>query len=296
MHPNQANFSCQACGYAFSAPPDFIAQQPTCPKCRTFGKLVAAGPAPAAQRPGPRPAARRAPTPYRPAQQSNEAPVEVSAAAVYGPRKNTKSTINMVILIIVGIGIVGVLYFIVTTLKGDHSERTRKMKEEVLDKKEFEKAIDEQIGKVRSLLAAVPSAEIEETADFTDSMNAIRANGGSTPAWNDAYRPGTPFKSYSFQVRARDQATGKMTIGFVTLLYYTTAQEAEQAEQQLNNELGRRTSHLSTYPDKTMWFLAYSGCNYGGALYEALKRSMSIGRPSNFKQFTDRIGATGEWQ
>jgi hypothetical protein len=291
MQPNQANFSCQACGYAFSAPPDFIAQQPTCPKCRTFGKLVASSPA--AQRTGARPPApRRAPTPYRPAQQpSNEAPVEVSAAAVYGPRKSTKSTINMVILIIVGIGIVGVLYFIVTTLKDDRAEHTRQMKEEVLDKKEFERAIEEQIGKVRSLLATVPSAEVEETPDFTDSMNAIRSNGGATPSWNEAYRPGTPFKSYSFQVRARDQATGKMTIGFVTLLYYTTAQQAEQAEQQLNNELGRRTSHISTYPDKSMWFLAYSGCNYGGVLYEALKRSMAQGKPSGFKQFRNRVGA-----
>jgi hypothetical protein len=42
--------------------------------------------------------------------------------------------------------------------------------------------------------------------------------------------------------------------------------------------------------------LAYSGCNYGGALYEKLKRAMTQGRPSNFKHFTDRIGATGEWQ
>ncbi len=294
MNAGASQFTCQACGHTFMAAPELIARQPTCPRCRTYGKLAASGGRPVAPRRAVRPAAQRQPAHQH--SHHEEAPVEVSAAAVYGPRSNPKSVVKGVLLVVLGLGIVGVLAFIVTTLSEDHAAKSRMQKEQVLDQQSYEQAVNVAIDKTRTLLSNVAGAQVEESSDFSEVMSAIRANGGSAPSAGAALRPGSPVRAQGFLVRTRDQRTGQPVVGFVMLLYYTTAQQVEDAHAQLSRELSSHATHISMRSNKSMWFLAYSGASHGGALYDALKRSMSVGQPVTFKQFTDRIGATGEYQ
>src|SRR5690606_4811917 len=155
LNASSSQFSCQACGHTFMAAPELIARQPTGPRCRTYGKLSAAGGRPVAPRRAVRHAAQR-----QPAQQPAEAPVEVSAAAVYGRRGNPKSVVTGVLLVVLGLGIVGVLAFIVTTLSEDHAARSRMQKEQVLDQQSYEQAVNIAIDKTRTLLSNVEGAQV----------------------------------------------------------------------------------------------------------------------------------------
>src|SRR5690606_1369815 len=71
--------------------------------------------------------------------------VEVNADVAYGQKGNTRALINLVILIVLGLGIVGTLYIIVTSIKGNRAEEQKQEREVVLDTKDFERAIDQSV-------------------------------------------------------------------------------------------------------------------------------------------------------
>lgn len=291
MQPNQPSYyACQACGFAFSAPQEQITRQPTCPKCRTFGKLTgpgiggAAKPV-AARRPG-RPAPRRAPQP-------DGEVVEVSANVVYGSKSGGRSIATTAILIVLGIGIVLTLFFIVKSVQRDQSAQMKREREVAMDTVDFERAINESIAKARATLERLEGAEIIETDDFADAMRAIAETGGSTPRWSSALRPGSPFKAHGFVVRAPDARTGQMVTGCVMLLYYLTADEVAAAHGELRRDLAEASGNFSLRVNEAMWYVAYSGVSHGGEVSDALKRAMTLGPPASFKQFTRRVGASG---
>jgi hypothetical protein len=278
-----ASYTCQACGHSFSADPAIVAKQPTCPKCRTFGKLTGG--------PVRMPAGLRNPAAAKIARR-HEPSVEVSADVVYGKQSNPKSVISGVVLVILGLGIVGLLYFIITTFTEDRAERAKQQKEVVLDKKEFGRAVDDAVSQARTLLASIPEVEIRETTDFTAAMAAIREAGGSAPAWNQGLRPGKPFKAHGFEITAPDKRTGTRVVGFVMLLYYTTAQEVDAAYTELDRELRAHNTNITVHISQPTWFVAYGGASYGGELHDRIRNAMARAQPSSFKQFTDRVGAT----
>lgn len=290
MTSNQPSYyTCQACGHTFSAPVEQITRQPTCPKCRTFGKLTGPGlgrPKGPTRRPGP---ARPCPMP----QQDGE-PVVVSADVVYGRKGTGKSIATTAILVVLGIGIVITLFFIVTSVQRDRSARTKQEKEVAMDTVEFERAINEGIAKVRATLELLEGAEIIETEDFSTVMQAIAQSGGGTPAWSSALRPGSPFKAHGFVVRAKHARTGQMVSGCVMLLYYLTADEVAAAHSELRRDLDNVRGNFSLRVNEPMWFVAYSGVSHGGEVSDALRRAMMLGQPSSFQQFTRRVGASGQ--
>lgn len=301
-----AQYSCKACGHTFTAAPDIIAKQPTCPKCRTFGQLADAQGRPLTQRQnvvrvqhpgagGNAPyAAKGGPVAF---QQADEDYVEVAADVSYGKRTNTKSLINLVVLLVLGLGIVGTLFFIVSVLKEDRSERIKQEKEVVLDPKDFERAVDESVGKVRGLLQSLPDAQVQETTNFSEAIEAIKATGGVPPGWSASPAPGTPFRSHGFVVKmpvADRNNPGKTytSVGFVMLLYYKSAGEVDSAKGEIDRYLAGDTRNYGSFSSPAMWFVSYMGVNYKGELKDALYRAMKLGPPVTYKQFTDRVGST----
>lgn len=303
------NFQCNACGHQFAANPAQIANQPVCPKCRTFGQVVAAGTGAPARKQvvkinhpgaaGPKPTAYGSPVAGFQQSQRGRANddqddvVEVAADVVYGKRKNTKAVINGVILLVIGIATVAVLWLLVSALKEDRGERMKQEKEVVLDQKEFERAVSESISRVRKRLALIPDVEVKETTNFEEALEAITATGGISPGWGaQAPVPGQPFKSYGFIVKTIDPKTKLPLVGFIMLLYYKTAPEVVTAESEIKRFLGNDSRNYMMQTDSTMWFASYGGVNYKGAVYDALRDLQTIAKPSTFKQFTDRMGAT----
>ncbi|MCA8915546.1 MAG: hypothetical protein KDB90_09050 [Planctomycetes bacterium] len=304
MQPGQTStFTCRACGYSFAAAHAAIANQPTCPKCRTFGQLVDASGNPVGGRQnvvrvpaGAAPyAARGGPVSYGDAEQNDY--VEVAADVTYGKRTNSKAIINTVILLGLGLGIVLTLYFIVTSLKEDRAEQQKQEKEVVLDAKDFERAIDESVAKVRNMLAALPDAEVQETTNFEEAISAIRAGGGVSPGWEAPPKPGSPFRSHGFAVKmvvADRNNPGKTHLvqGFIMLLYYKTSEEVERAKSEIDRYLAGDTRNYGSFSNPSMWYAAYMGVDFKGELHSTLGRSMSAGAPASYKQFTDRMGST----
>jgi hypothetical protein len=301
------NFQCNSCGHQFAANPSQIANQPVCPKCRTFGQIVAAGGAPVRKQvvkinhpgaAGPKPAAYGSPVAgFQQSRgagaQADDDVVEVSADVVYGKRKNTKSMVNGIILVVIGLATVAVLWILVSALKEDRSERMKQEKEVVLDPKDFERAVNDSITRVRKRLALIPGAEIQETTNFDEALQAITDGGGVNPGWgSSAPVPGQPFKSYGFVVKTVDPQSKLPLVGFIMLLYYKTAPEVGSAESDLKRWFGNDTRNYMMRTDPTMWFASYGGVNYKGAVYDALIDIQTIGKPSSYKQFTDRVGAT----
>lgn len=300
MQPAQAQYTCQACGHVFAGSPEIVSKQPTCPKCRTFGKL--AGPGIGARKqvvkvthPG-----ASGGTPYRAAGgpvapnygAQDDGPVEVSADVAYGKRSNPKAVMNTVLLVVIGIGIVITLYFIVTTLKEDRSAIKKQEIEEVLDKKDFERAVDEAVKKSREALTRVEGAEVKETTNFDQAMIAIAQAGGDTPQWKSGLQPGSPFKAHGFIITAKDKKTGKMVTGFVMLLYYLKGEDAKAAHTELGRHLDGLKRNFSLKLNSDLWFVTYSGASHGGEVYDAVITAMNIGHPATFKQFTRRTGST----
>ena len=312
MQPSQpSHFTCKACGHSFAGSWDVISKQPTCPKCRTFGQLVDAKGQPVSgrqnvvrvQHPG---AGGKAPMRGQGGpvgfngghqagySQYEDDVVEVNANVAYGERTNKKSLMTMVILIVLGLGIVGTLGFIVSVLS-DSSARDAELKKErevVLDPKDFERAVDDSVAKVRTLLNNVPDAEVQETTNLDEALKAIQDTGGTPPTWTAPPAPGTPFRTHGFLIKAKDQRTGLPVVGFVMLLYYKTAAEVEQARAEVDRHLGGDTRNYSIHTNPAMWFAAYSGVNYKGVVKDALTNAMRLGAPASYKQFTDRVGAT----
>lgn len=307
MQPGKtAQYSCRACGHTFAAAPDIIARQPTCPKCRTFGQLSDAGDRPVnarqnvvrVQHPGAGGSApyrgQGGPVSYG---QADNDYVEVAADVSYGKRTNTRAIINMVILIVLGLGIAGTMFFIVSVLQEDRSARLKQEKEEVLDPKEFERAVDESVEKVRTLLKGVKGAQVQETTNFDEALSAIEAAGGVSPGWSAAPAPGSPFRSHGFVVKMQVEDRmnpGKFynVVGFVMLLYYKSANEVGNAKSEIDRYLSGDARNYGTFSNPAMWFVAYTGVNYKGELKDALDRAMKLGPPATYRQFTDRVGST----
>jgi len=291
MQPSQTQiYTCQACGHQFPAVPEVIAKQPTCPKCKTFGKLVGPGGAPVSTKRqvvkvggagGP-------PRPQGPARSEGEV-VEVSADVAYGTRRNNKALINGAITIALGIGIIVTMFLIVKTLQSDHTETQRQMREEVMDVAEFEKAIDASLTNVRAALNRVENGTVREAANLDAVMDAISQAGGDRPVGNMPLRPGSPVRVHTFVIEAPDKRTGKPVTGFVVLLYYRNADEVGRA----NVEIERALKDVRSYSfrvDPTLWYAAYMGVSYGGETSDALRRSMMLGAPASFEQFKKRTG------
>jgi hypothetical protein len=286
---NQATqtYLCQACGHVFDAQPQVIAKQPTCPACKTFGKLSAAPhkPAPAAA-PGP----RRAPGPARrPMPQRSHDVVEVSADAHYGTRRNPKTVINTILILGLGMGMIVTLYLIVTRLDAGRAEHKRQMMEEVLNVDDFEAAIDRALDDVRVTLNRVPDARVQESTDVTSAMQAIAAAGHSNPTSGMPMRPGSPLRVHAFSVTAPHERTGTPVSGLVVLLYYRTSEEAASAGNTVANELDGLTSY-SFRTDPNLWYVGYFGVSHGGALLDALRAAMARGRPTTSQQVRERTG------
>ena len=291
-------FTCQACGHQFQSAWQLVAQQPTCPRCRTYGRItgpngapVVLPPAPAAA-PVPRPMGgpvRRVPRPRR--AQAGEV-VQVHASVAYGHKQGNKALVTTLIALGLGLGCIVVLYFIVTTLAKGSQQQEQQRREVVQDPRDFERAIDESVGKVRKLLENIPRAEVRESTDISEVLELIRLSGSSAPAWDQPPRPGQPFKSAAFVVSGRHENTGEPDAGFVMLLYYKTLPEFTKAAEEISSQINMNTRNFSLTVNKDLWYVAYSGSPYGGRMFDALKNARDLGKPSSFRQFTDRVGST----
>jgi hypothetical protein len=301
MQQAHETFTCNACGHQFTGARAQLEQQPTCPKCRTFGQIVGEdGKSISARRnvvkmqhPGPGgnapyAAARGGPVGYE--DHDEDGYVEVAAEVTYGQRTNTKNIINIVIMLALGIGIIITLFFIVTTLQEDRSEQIRQEREIVLDKAAFEEAIDTSVGNAKTALQRVEGAQVQESTNFDEAIQAIITAGGSSPNWEAPPRPGNPFRVQGFTVT--HEYKGAQVKGFVMLLYYETAEEVGQAQFQLNKYFDKEMTHYGIKVNSSMWYVAYMGVSHGGPMRDALKTAMDVGAPSTFKQFTDRVGGT----
>ena len=164
MQQQNEAFTCNACGHQFTGMRAQLQQQPTCPRCRTFGQIVderghslsgrqnvvkVKHPGPGAK---PYAQARGGPVGYD--DYEDEGYVEVAADVSYGQRTNKKAIVNAAIMVALGIGIIFTLYFIVTTLQEDRSEQARQEREIVLDEAKFEEAIDTAVGNAKTALGA----------------------------------------------------------------------------------------------------------------------------------------------
>ncbi|MCB9894975.1 MAG: hypothetical protein H6839_11040 [Planctomycetes bacterium] len=304
MQPGQTStFTCRACGHSFSGPYNAVANQPTCPKCRTFGQLVDANGRPLGARQnvvrvpagGAPYAAQGGPVNY--GQPEERDYVEVAADVTYGKRSNTKALINTFMLIGLGLGICITLYFIVTTLKSDRAEQQKQEREVVLDSKDFERAIDESVDKVRNMLKALPDSEVQETTNFEEAINAIKAGGGVAPGWEAPPKPGSPFRSHGFAVKMvvpdrNNPGKTHLVQGFIMLLYYKTSEEVDRAKSDIDRYLSGDTRNYGSFSNPSMWYAAYMGVDFKGELHSTLGRAMSAGAPASYKQFTDRMGST----
>jgi hypothetical protein len=297
MQGQPSQFTCKACGHTFAGEWDVIANQPTCPKCRTFGQLVDEdGNAPGARRNVvrvPHPGAGAAPYggPVANADYENDY-VEVAADVAYGQKRNTKALINGLILVGLGLGIVITLWVIVSALSTDQSEKVRQEREVVLDVKDFERAIDEAQERARNIMGSVEGAEVRPTTNFSEAENAIVANGGTMPSWNAAPAPGQPFRAHGFLVSAPDPRTGIEVKGFVMFLYYKTKQEVDAAKFEIDRYIGGEARHYGVIANPAQWFIAYMGVSHGGVVRDKILLAMRSGSPASYKQFTDRVGAT----
>lgn len=286
MQPATANYTCQACGHTFAAAPDIIAKQPTCTRCKTFGKLTGPGLGARKQVVKVNPGAARG-GPVGPA--PDDEPVTVSADVAYGKRGNPKALINGILLVVLGIGMVVTMYFIVTTLKEDRSAKLKQEKEEVLDKAEFEKAVDDAIKKARASLTRIEGAEVRDTTNFDEPMIAIAQAGADIPTWKQGIQPGTPFRAVGFTIKAKDKRTGVMVHGFVMLLYYLKAEEVGSAFSTVQRDL-QGLNRFSVKENRAVWYVAYAGASYGGEVYDAVMAAMTSGTPVP-EQFKRRTGS-----
>lgn len=299
MQQGNETFSCKACGHEFTGSRAQLQQQPTCPKCRTFGQVVDADGRAISGRQnvvkvkhpgqGGGPYAKGGPVAGM-GQGEEDGVVEVGADVAYGSRTNTKAIINLAILLALGIGIVITLYFIVTAFKQDHTERERKEREIVLDEPAFEEAIDKSVGHARAALERVDGAEVQQSTSFKEAVTAIVEADGNSPMWSAAPRPGNPFRVHGFT--ATHDYRGAKVKGFVMLLYYRTAEEVAAAQNEINKYIGPDMPNYGVKVNSSMWYVAYMGVSHGGPLRDALKTAMDVGAPSSFKQFTDRVGGT----
>jgi len=293
MPPSQTMiFTCQACGHQFQSAWEVVSKQPTCPRCRTFGKL--AGPdgmivggrqsVVRVAHPGGGPVAQQQ-------QQYDEEPVVVAAGAAYGSKSNAKSLATTGILIGIGIATVIVLWVLVSAFQGDPKREAEQKKQVVQDPKEFERAVDKSIGDVRKMLKNQANVTVNESASFSDTLELIGKSGGVSPGWTTPPRPGSPFKSAAFVLSGKE-TRGKLDDGgFVMLLYYKTADEVNRAAEEIRRSISGNKNFAITV-NVEMWYVAYSGVAYPGVIDTALKNARELGKPSSFSQFTDRVGAT----
>lgn len=289
-------FTCQACGHQFQSAMDIVAKQPTCPRCRTFGKVAGPDGNIVGQRTNvvrvQHPKAGGGPVARGNAQPHDDEPVTVSAGVAYGSKTSGKSIATTAMLIGIGIATVVVLYLLVTAFAGDKQKEADEKKQIVQDPKDFERAVDESLNKVRKMLKAVPNTQLQETTDFTAALDIIAKSGGTVPGWNGAPRPGQPFKSAGFVLTGKE-TRGKLDDGgFVMILYYKTAAEVDKATAEIRGVIGGNTRNFSIKVNPELWYIAYTGVAYPGAIDTALKSARDMGQPTTFKQFTDRVGAT----
>lgn len=284
MNQAQETFLCKACGHRFVAARAVVAKQPTCPKCRTFGQIT-----PENSRPAPRPARRpgaRAPASAR----RNDDYVEVRADVAYGKRSDTKAILNLVMLLVLGVGIIGTLYFIVTNVQQGYDEQATREREVVLDEAAFEEAIDEALDGAELALNRPEGVEVIEDGNVEEAVSAIRNTGAVSPTWTAPPRPGEPIRSKTYV--ARHNHNGFEMKGFVVLLYYRNLEEVNQAHRELRQHISRDMTHYGITVRQSLWYVAYMGVTHGGPLKGALSQAMASGAPTSFKQFTDRMGST----
>ncbi len=302
MQPSQTMiFTCQACGHQFQSAREVVSRQPTCPRCRTYGKI--AGPdgviVGASQQvvkvahPGARGGpvagpARRGPAAAQP---QDDEPVMVSADVAYGKKNNAKTIATVAILVGVGISTLVVLWILVSAFKGNAAEEARQKKEVVQDPQDFEKSIGESINKVRTRLKNVPGATVTETMNFGDAINIIVNSGGATPSWTEPPRPGSPFKAVGFMITGKEMKGKLDDAGFVVILYYKTADETTRAAEDIRRQIGEKSRNFSITVNAANWYVAYSGETYLGPIHDALTDARTMAKPIT-KQVSERVGAT----
>lgn len=304
----QNTFRCNACGTQFAGDAQELAQNPTCARCGTFGQIIgpdgqfvsqaqtvvkiqqpnAGGSGPYQQAPNRAPGLAEDYDDY----------VEVDGGAMLGTTKSNKNLVTTLVFVATGIGIVTMLWLIVSTLKEDRSEAERQEREVVQDPADFEKEINKSIANVKKTLSLIKSVEIEETTDFSEVMDIIsQTKDCDTLILSAPVVPGSPFKYKGFVVKAPyEKKPGVFNHGFIMLLYYKTAQEVVDAESEIRQVFGGSRINYGYKADSSIWYITYSGCRYRDIMQDKILDSRTRGAPTGLRQFTDRVGSTGKGQ
>ncbi len=286
------NFSCQACGNSFPSSKEQLMQQPVCPKCRTYGRILGPDGRPLAL-------ARKAtgPSPKALAMGAGHAPekevVEVDYSVAHGKQDKT-AILRMIFVIAGGAAVLVFVFILVGQLQSNSAARKKTEREEVMDIKAYDAAIDQAIGRVRIALKAGGKCEFVESSNLSEALSAIAAQptGGGQPAWSSPPKPGAPHRSYSFIVTHTD-ARGVKHVGFLVLIYYKKAEEVIVAETQLRTQVPTNP-HYGLSIQSAMWFAGYRGANFLGPVTDALNVAMGAALPNDFKQFRHRTGQEGD--
>ena len=300
----QNTFRCNACGHEFAGNPQALAQNPTCPRCQTFGQIIGADgqfvnqpqTVVKIQHPG---AAGSGPYQQTPQhspglQQDYNDYVEVDGGSILGTTKSNKSLTTMIIIGVTGISLIGFFWFIVTAFKSDRSAELKQEIEVVQDPVDYEKSVDSAISSARARLNKVEGAEIIESTDFSEVVEIIN----NTPKCDQLIMtnppiPGSPFKAKGFIIKAPYKKTKKINHGFVMLLYYKTMDEAVAAAREVETYFGGAKSNYGYKPNSELWFVGYSGVRYPGSLASAIQAALNAGPPTETKQYKNRQAGAG---
>lgn len=244
-------------------------------------------PTPRSNRPPGRPPGRPQPQPQ---DYDENAPVEISAEVVHGPRTDVNSILKVVFFIVGGLAFVAILITIMSSLGSSRAEQQRKEKEEVLDLADYDKAISDARQNMALAMKRFADVEMIETADLSPATNAIaRAPEGGAVPWQSPPRPGAPYRSYSFLFKHTDKWKNTH-YGFLVVLYYKTAKEVEQASATLREQCAQPAKYCAFKTNTALWWASYQGVNLQGPVADAINAVSSASIPAGLKQFSKRMG------
>ncbi|MCF6227072.1 MAG: hypothetical protein L3J82_00160 [Planctomycetes bacterium] len=292
----QNTFTCNACGHQFAGNPQALVQNPTCPRCQTFGQIIGADgqfvnqpqTVVRMQHPG----AGRA-NPYQQAPQQSPGLqkdyVEVDGGAMLGTTKSNKNLTTMVIIGVTGISLIGFFWFIITAFEGDRSAELKQEIEIVQDPVDYEKSVNSAISNARAILNRIEGAEIIESTDFSEVVEIIN----NTPNCDQLVMPnppipGSPFKAKGFIIKAPYKRNKQMNHGFVMLLYYKTMDEAVAAGKEVETYFSGTKLNYGHGQDSGLWFVGYTGVRYPGSMASRIVEARKAGPPTESKQYQNR--------